>query len=190
MLPGPALIQADLDYHTADVDKKIQQHIVASQGHSVELDRAFVMAIEMVCLFLFVQILQGFYFQLQVWQMCVYKRDCFWNWHSHTCHVMLVWRWCRLICGVESYMMFVMFVMFELLAFTICQHIFLTFPIPWGTQTLKGPWWQHSRWWQWWWCKSDNSTLVHTCISYSPHPSVGIVYLRSWGDQVYCPCYW
>ena len=51
MLPGPALIQADLDYQMAGVDKKIQQHIVASQGYSVELDTAFIMAIEMVCLF-------------------------------------------------------------------------------------------------------------------------------------------
>ena len=51
MLPGPALIQADLDYQTADVDKKIQQHIVASERHSVELDRAFILDIEMVCLF-------------------------------------------------------------------------------------------------------------------------------------------
>ncbi len=35
----------------ADVDKKIQQHIVASEGHSAELDKAFIMGIEMVCLF-------------------------------------------------------------------------------------------------------------------------------------------
>ena len=61
MLPGPALIQADLDYQTADVDKKIQQHIVASERHSAELDRAFVMDIEMVRLFC-VQIIQSFYF--------------------------------------------------------------------------------------------------------------------------------
>ncbi len=53
MLSGQALIQADLDYQTAYADKKIEQHIVASQGHSAELDRAFIMALEMVCLFLF-----------------------------------------------------------------------------------------------------------------------------------------
>ena len=52
MSPHPALNQADLDYQRADVDKKIQQHVVASQGHSAELDRAFIMAIEMVCPFL------------------------------------------------------------------------------------------------------------------------------------------
>jgi len=52
MLPGPALIQADLDYQKANVDKKIQQHVVASDRHSAELDGAFIMAIEMVCLFL------------------------------------------------------------------------------------------------------------------------------------------
>ncbi len=53
MLPGPALIQADLDYQTADVDKKIQQHVMASEGHSAsaKLDMAFIMGIEMVCLF-------------------------------------------------------------------------------------------------------------------------------------------
>ncbi len=51
MLPGPALIQADLDYQMAGVDKKIQQHIAASQEYSAKLDRAFIMAIEMVHLF-------------------------------------------------------------------------------------------------------------------------------------------
>ena len=51
MLPGPALIQADLDYRMAGVDKKIRQHVTASQGYSAELDTAFVMAIEMVRLF-------------------------------------------------------------------------------------------------------------------------------------------
>ncbi len=66
MLPGPALIQADLDYHTADVNKKIQQHIVASQGHDVELDRAFIMAIEMVCLFCVCSNHTKLYFLLQV----------------------------------------------------------------------------------------------------------------------------
>ncbi len=57
MLPGPALIQADLEYQRADVDQKIQQHVaVASQGHSAELDKAFIMGIELVCLLLCVQI--------------------------------------------------------------------------------------------------------------------------------------
>ena|SRR6267378_6414465 len=43
---GPALIQADQDYQKAGVDQKIQQHIAACQGHSVELDKAFIMAVE------------------------------------------------------------------------------------------------------------------------------------------------
>ena len=51
MSPGPALIQADLDYQTAGVEKKVQQHLMASQRHSAELDSTFIMAIEMVCLF-------------------------------------------------------------------------------------------------------------------------------------------
>ena len=73
MLPGPALIQADLDYQRVDVDKKIQRHIVVSRGHSAELDKAFVMAIEMVHLFLSFWTKQSSYFQLQVWQMCVQR---------------------------------------------------------------------------------------------------------------------
>ena len=52
MSPRSALNQADLGYQRADVDKKIQQHVVASQGHSAELDGAFFIAIEMVCQFL------------------------------------------------------------------------------------------------------------------------------------------
>ena len=51
MSPGPALIQADLDYQNADVDKRIQQHIMTSQGHSTELDKTFIIAMQMVCLF-------------------------------------------------------------------------------------------------------------------------------------------
>ncbi len=46
LLPGLALIQADLDYQNSDVDQKIQQYISASQGPSVELDKAFIMGIE------------------------------------------------------------------------------------------------------------------------------------------------
>ncbi len=66
MLHGSALIQADLDYQKVDVDKKIQQHIAASQGRSAELDRAFIMATEMVRQILCLQTKQSFYFQLQV----------------------------------------------------------------------------------------------------------------------------
>jgi len=46
MLPALALIQADLDYQKADVDQKIQQHLSACPGCSVESDRAFIMGIE------------------------------------------------------------------------------------------------------------------------------------------------
>jgi len=46
MLSGSALIQADLDYQKADVAHKIQQYVATSEGHSAELDKAFVMAIE------------------------------------------------------------------------------------------------------------------------------------------------
>ena len=46
LLPGPALIQADLDYQKADVDHKIQQYIGTCQGPSAELDKAFIMGIE------------------------------------------------------------------------------------------------------------------------------------------------
>ncbi len=77
MLPGPALIQADLDYHMAGVNKKIQQHIIASQGRDVKLDMAFIMAIEMVCLFCVCSIYTKLYFLLQGWQICVDKRIAF-----------------------------------------------------------------------------------------------------------------
>ncbi len=46
MSPGPALIQADLDYQKADVDQQIQQYVGASQGPSAELDKAFIKGIE------------------------------------------------------------------------------------------------------------------------------------------------
>jgi len=46
MLPGPALIQADIDYQKSNLDQKIQQYVATSQGHSVELDKAFIMSIE------------------------------------------------------------------------------------------------------------------------------------------------
>jgi hypothetical protein len=46
LLPGPALIQANLDYEKSDVDQKIQQYVGASQEHSAELDKAFILSIE------------------------------------------------------------------------------------------------------------------------------------------------
>jgi len=56
---GPALIQADNDYGKAGIDQKIQQHIAASQGYSVELDRAFIMAVEIgLSVLVFVQNIQ------------------------------------------------------------------------------------------------------------------------------------
>jgi len=53
LLPGPALIQVDLDYQRADVDQEIQEYVSASEGPSAELDTAFIMTIEIgsVCLF-------------------------------------------------------------------------------------------------------------------------------------------
>ncbi len=65
MLPGPAFIQADLDYQEADADQKIQQFVAASEGHSVNLDKAFIMAIEIgPSILIFVQIVTSIYFQL------------------------------------------------------------------------------------------------------------------------------
>ncbi len=46
LLPGPALIQAGLDYQKADVNQKIQQYVSASEGPAAKLDKAFIMAIE------------------------------------------------------------------------------------------------------------------------------------------------
>ena len=46
MLPGPALIQADLDYQDTDIDQQIQRYVAASQGHSAALDEAFIMAVD------------------------------------------------------------------------------------------------------------------------------------------------
>jgi len=69
-LPGPALIQADLDYQKADVDQKIHQYIGASEGPSAKLDKAFIMDIEIgsvrLPILLSVQITQSLYFLFQV----------------------------------------------------------------------------------------------------------------------------
>ncbi len=65
--PGPALIQADLDYQMADVDWKIQQYVGASQGPSAELDKAVIMGTEIgLSILLSVQIIQSLYFLFQV----------------------------------------------------------------------------------------------------------------------------
>ncbi len=76
MHPGPALIQADLDYQNSDVDQKIQQYIGASQGPSAELDKPFIMGIEIgLSIFLMVQstaFISNFRFNI-----CAHiKRDC------------------------------------------------------------------------------------------------------------------
>jgi len=46
LLPEPALIQADQDYQNSDVDQKIRQFISTCQGPSAELDKDFIMGIE------------------------------------------------------------------------------------------------------------------------------------------------
>jgi len=57
-VPQLALIQADLDYQKADVDQQIQQYVATSQTHSGELDRDFIMAIEIgLSIFVFVYII-------------------------------------------------------------------------------------------------------------------------------------
>jgi len=35
-----------LDYQKADADQKFEQYVAASQGHPAELERAFIMGIE------------------------------------------------------------------------------------------------------------------------------------------------
>ena len=66
LLPGPAMIQADLDYRKSDVDQTIQQYVGAAQGPSAELDMAFIMGIEIgSSILLSVQIIQNLYFHFQ-----------------------------------------------------------------------------------------------------------------------------
>jgi len=66
-LPGPALIQADLDYQSADVDPKIRQYIGTCQGPSAEPDKAFIMGIEIgSSILLSAQIIQSLCFQFRV----------------------------------------------------------------------------------------------------------------------------
>ena len=80
MLPGPALVQADLDYQMADVNQKIQQYVAASQGHSAELDRAFIMAIEIgsfIYLFCLFKSYNAFISKFRC-DKCVYIRGIGW----------------------------------------------------------------------------------------------------------------
>ena len=109
LLPGPALIQADLDYQTADVDKKIQQHIMASEGHSAELDRDFIMGIEMVRLFyVFLIHTKVLFPTLGMTNVCI--RGLF---------LELAFSHMMPLCQCRSPVCVVAYVMFELLAFTI-----------------------------------------------------------------------
>jgi len=48
MLPGPALIQADLDYQWADVDKKIQQYVGTSEDPLPSLIRLLSQILKLV----------------------------------------------------------------------------------------------------------------------------------------------
>ncbi len=58
-----ALIQAELDCRTADVVQKIQEYITASPGHSPELDKDFIMGIDIGwSILVSVPIIQSFYF--------------------------------------------------------------------------------------------------------------------------------
>ena len=92
LLPGPALIQADLDCQKEDVDRKIQQYVGTSEGPSAELDKAFIMAIEMdsVCLFSCLsKSYKAFTFTPNFrCDKCVQKGivgyNGFWNWCSYT----------------------------------------------------------------------------------------------------------
>ena len=88
MFPKQALIQADLDYQKADIDQKIQHYIAASQGHSAELDSAFIMGIEIgLSILVSVQIIQRFYFNFRCGKCACIRGivgwNGFWNWHSH-----------------------------------------------------------------------------------------------------------
>jgi len=90
LLPGPALIQADLDYQNTDVDKKLQKYIGASQGPSVELDKAFIMGIEIGLSFVFPVQIIAFISNFRC-DKCAHIRGIvgyngFWNWCSHTSH--------------------------------------------------------------------------------------------------------
>jgi len=89
----PALIQAELDYWKADVDQKIQQHITTSQTQSADLDRAFIMGIEIgLSILVSVKLYKAWAFISDFrCDKCVYIRgivgwNSFWNWHSHTQH--------------------------------------------------------------------------------------------------------
>jgi len=100
MLPGPALIQADLDYQWADVDKKIQQYVGTSEGPSAELDKAFITDIEIssvpmvrlfVCLF---KSHKAFISNFRC-DKCAHIKGIvgyngFWKWRSHTHHTIML----------------------------------------------------------------------------------------------------
>jgi len=114
MLPGPALVQANLDYQRAGIHKKIQQHVVVSKGHSAELDRAFIMAIQMVRHFLcLLKSYEAFISNFRCDKfVCILRGSISGTGILTYDTVMSMQRQCRLICVVEQY---VMFLVFELL---------------------------------------------------------------------------
>ncbi len=109
MLPGPALIQADLGYQKAHIAQKIQQHVIACKEHSVEMDKAFIMAVEIgssVLQVVSVWNIQSFYFQLRCNKCSCIRWNVSWNrfWNSHS-HI---WNRCagvnvRSVYVVEPY---------------------------------------------------------------------------------------
>jgi len=89
--PRPALAQADQDYQQAGVDKKIQQYVGASQGPSAELDKAFIMDIEIGLVHLFACLFKSHKAFISIFRCdkCAGIRGivgytCFWNWLCHT----------------------------------------------------------------------------------------------------------
>ncbi len=79
-LPGPALIQADLDYQKADVNQKLQEYVSASEGPSAKLDNTFIMAIEIGSVRLFSCLFKSYKafisnFRCDKWLLCT-KRYC------------------------------------------------------------------------------------------------------------------
>ena len=92
LLPGPALIQADLDYQKTDVDQKTQQYVSACQGPSAKLDKDFIMCIEIgLSILLSVQIIQAFISIFRCDKCACIKgtfsyNHGFWNRCSHISH--------------------------------------------------------------------------------------------------------
>ena len=87
MQAGSALKQADLEYRNSDVDQKIQQHISTSQGPSAELDKAFIMGIE-IGLSILLSVQSKAFISNFRFNKCAHIRGIvwqFWNFCSHMC---------------------------------------------------------------------------------------------------------